>query len=82
MSKKEKLLEKLRNNPKGIRFKEIDLILTWYGFERRQSGKGSSHYVYKLGHHTVTIVYYTSLVHADAVREVLRIIDELEEMSR
>jgi hypothetical protein len=45
MSKKAKLLEKLRNNPKSIRFEEIDLILTSYGFTRRQPSGGSSHYI-------------------------------------
>jgi hypothetical protein len=37
MSKKAKLFEKLRNNPKSIRFEEIDLVLSSYGFTHRQS---------------------------------------------
>lgn len=49
MGKLRKLLEKIRNNPKTVRFEELDKILISAGFTRRQSGKGSSHYLYKLG---------------------------------
>ncbi|MCL0041698.1 hypothetical protein M1N12_01300 [Peptococcaceae bacterium] len=44
MTKKEKLLKKLKNNPRTVKFKEIDKILKDIGFERRQPAKGSSHY--------------------------------------
>ena len=36
MSKLEKLLEKIKNNPKSVRFAELDRILTIAGFVRRQ----------------------------------------------
>lgn len=32
MSKKEKLMEKIKNNPKAIRFEELDKILKDVGF--------------------------------------------------
>ena len=47
MSKLEKLLEKIKNNPKSVRFDELDRILTAAGFVRRQPKSGSSHYVYQ-----------------------------------
>lgn len=46
MSKKEKRLQQIFRHPKAVHFSELDGVLTEYGYERRQSGKGSSHYVY------------------------------------
>lgn len=46
MSKKEKRLQQIFRNPKAVRFSELDSVLSEYGYECRQSGKGSSHYVY------------------------------------
>ena len=39
MTKKEKLLKKLKNNPRTVKFKEINKILKDIGFERRQHRK-------------------------------------------
>jgi predicted RNA binding protein YcfA (HicA-like mRNA interferase family) len=45
MSHYEKLYRKIKNNPKNVRFNEIDKLLTNVGgFERRN--KGTSHYIY------------------------------------
>lgn len=46
MSQLEKLLQRIMNNPKTVRFEELDKVLIKDGFVRRQSGKGTSHYVY------------------------------------
>lgn len=46
MTRKIKNIEQLYNNPKNVVFLDIDKILLDKGYERRQSGKGSSHYVY------------------------------------
>ena len=46
MSKKKKLLEKMRRNPRNIRFEELENLLLAYGFEKR-AGKGS-HAIYKI----------------------------------
>jgi len=35
MAKRDKRLEKIRNNPKDVRFEELDQLLRDYGFERR-----------------------------------------------
>ncbi|NMB97279.1 MAG: hypothetical protein GYA02_11830 [Clostridiaceae bacterium] len=45
MSHYKKLYLKIKNNPKNVRFDEIDKLLTKIGgFERRN--KGTSHYIY------------------------------------
>ncbi len=38
MSKRKKLLERMRRNPQNVRFAEIDTLLLAFGFERRQRG--------------------------------------------
>jgi predicted RNA binding protein YcfA (HicA-like mRNA interferase family) len=45
MAKKAKLLERLRNNPKNVRFADLDKLLRWHGFECRS--RRGSHYIYK-----------------------------------
>ncbi|MDA8211208.1 MAG: hypothetical protein M0021_04935 [Clostridia bacterium] len=46
MTKFDKLYAKIVNNPKDVKFEDIDNILKKYGFECRQPSKGSSHYNY------------------------------------
>ncbi len=43
MARKEKLLERIRNNPNQVRFEDIDKIMRQKGFEERHH---ASHYVY------------------------------------
>ena len=77
MSKREKLLERIQDNPRSVRFEEIDLLLIQYGFMRRQPRGGSSHYFYSLGSYNVTIARHRHYVHFKAVKEVLSILDEI-----
>jgi len=46
MKKKSKILEHILTSSKNIRFSDLNKILIEYGYERRQSGTGGSHYVY------------------------------------
>ncbi len=46
MTKKDNRLQRILQNPRHVRFSDLDAVLTEYGYERRQSGKGSSHYAY------------------------------------
>jgi predicted RNA binding protein YcfA (HicA-like mRNA interferase family) len=46
LSKLKKLLQKIKNNPRQVRFEELDKILLHYGFSKRQPKGGSSHYYY------------------------------------
>ena len=75
MSKFEKLLERIKNNPKTVRFEEIEKILLRYGFKESQSGKGSSHYIFKKGKMRFTIPR-----HGQFVKEIyiLQVIEALE----
>ncbi len=55
MSQLEKLLERIKNNPKTVRFNELDKILQNAGFAVRQPRGGSSHYTYTKGKIILTI---------------------------
>jgi hypothetical protein len=39
--KKEKIFDRIRNNPKAVRFEELKKVLTDVGFEERQPKGGS-----------------------------------------
>jgi predicted RNA binding protein YcfA (HicA-like mRNA interferase family) len=47
MTKKDKALEKLRQNQKNVRFEELVAVLLALGFEMKEGGKGS-HVVFKI----------------------------------
>lgn len=78
MTKREKLRQNIQNNPKSVRFEDMDVLLTQYGFERRQPGKGSSHYVYKLGEYSLVIARHRPFIHVNAVKDVLKVIRQLD----
>ena len=44
MTRREKELERIRNNPTNVSFEDLDKLLRSYGFEPRSHG--GSHYVY------------------------------------
>ena len=46
MSRMEKLLEKIRNNPKDVSYEDLDKLLRWAGFIRRVQHSGTSHFYY------------------------------------
>ena len=46
MTKKPKLLERVRNSPKDAKFSEVQKLLKDAGFRERQPRGGSSHYIY------------------------------------
>lgn len=58
MSQFAKLLLRIINNPKTVRFEELDKILIKDGFTRRQAGKGSSHYIYTKGEKFLTVPFH------------------------
>ena len=45
MSKKEKLLKSIKNNPKDVRFDDLKKLLIAYGYEPHNNG--GSHWVFK-----------------------------------
>ena len=56
MTKKVKKIKNIHENPKNVIFTELDSLLLEVGYEKRQSGKGSSHYVYSHPSSTILIV--------------------------
>ena len=44
MSKQDKLLQKIRNNPTNVKFETIQKIMLTYGFTETTPSGGSSHY--------------------------------------
>ena len=44
--RKEEVLEKMRNNPKGWRFQQLRGLLEHFGFDVRQPSGGGSHAIF------------------------------------
>lgn len=82
MSDLEKLLERMRRNPKGVRFADLARVCDAFFGSARQSG--SSHRVYRTpwrGDPRVNIQDDKGMAKAYQVRQVLRAIDRLKEES-
>ena len=77
LSQWEKLLERIRNNPKTVTFEEVAKILCKLGYEQRQPGGGSSHYTFrKPGKPPLTIPRKSPYVKEEYVKLVIAAIDE------
>ena len=79
MTKKAKLLQKIKNNPKAVAFNDLDGLLTGYGFARRVPRSGSSHHIYTLGRHQISVPYRRPYVKEVYVRHVLEILAQIDE---
>ena len=77
MSRKEKALEKLRQNPKHVRFEELETILLRLGFQKRQDG--TSHALFKFVSHIVNVPKRKPFVKPKYVLLVLKVLDELSQ---
>lgn len=78
MTQRDKLLKRMRENPKGIRPDEVDSLLIYYGFEKRRSGK--NHCVYCFGETTLIVNFHCNYVHPQAIKEILATLSELFEV--
>ncbi|MBQ7478133.1 MAG: type II toxin-antitoxin system HicA family toxin [Selenomonadaceae bacterium] len=77
MSKWEKLLEKIRNNPKTVTFEEVDKVMKRLGYDGKFPRGGSSHCIYrKPGHTPVTVPRYEPYVKEEYVKQVIEAMDE------
>ena len=77
MSQFEKLLERIKNNPKSVRFEELQKILEKYGFISSQPQGGSSHYTFRRSDgKKVTIPKHSPYVKAIYVKLVIDLIGE------
>jgi len=79
VGKLEKLLQKIKNNPKQVRFDELDKILTRAGFERRQPRGGSSHYYYTKSSMQISIPYRQPYVLTTYVVAAIKLLERMGE---
>lgn len=77
MGQREKLLERIRNNPKDVAFDDLDKLLQWHGFERRNPG--GSHYVYSRAGATHLTVPRARPLRSVYVRQALALLESLQE---
>ncbi len=76
MSKREKALARFRNNPKNVRYEELEAVLLYLGFEKRQ--KGTSHVVFSIpGSSPITIPVRKPFLKPIYVELAIHAIDEL-----
>lgn len=79
MSKREKLRQKIEQNPKNVRFNDLSRLLEFYGFELRRT-KGSHHsFVAKIAEQEVLLVVpYEQPLKAVYVKQALELIKKIE----
>ncbi len=78
MTKRQKQLEKIRNNPKNVRFEELDKLLHEFGFTRRQPRSGSSNFIYVRDKLRLTIPMNRPHLREVYVKSVVKLLDEIE----
>ena len=76
MSKREKLIQKLKSNPDNVRFETIQELLLYFGFKQRQPSSGSSHYTFVYNSTIITIPKHKPLKRI-YVKRVLEILEEI-----
>lgn len=77
MSKRDKLLQSIKNNPSNVKFETLQKLLLHYSFKERQPKGGSSHYTYTLGKLILTVPKHKP-VNKIYVKQFLKFIDEIE----
>lgn len=77
MSQREKALARWGNNPRTVRFEEIDALLLSLGFDKRQRG---SHAFYTRGEHRIGVPFRRPYVGAVYVKQLLALLDELPDL--
>lgn len=76
MSKLEKLLLRIRNNPKTVRFIQLEKILIRCGFEKRQPSGGSSHYIFTKDDFVLCVPRHKTFVKRIYVEQLLKWLEE------
>ncbi len=76
MSKKEKLLSAMKNNPKDVPFEDIKKLLEGYGYICHNSG--GSHFVFRKEFCEHIVIPYHKPIKAIYVKHVLEILGELK----
>ena len=80
MTKKSKLIDRLRNNPKDAKFSEVRKLLKDAEFSERQPKGGSSHYIYynEFLDRIVTLTKGRKQLPEYQVKDALRALQRLE----
>lgn len=78
MSKLEKLLARIKNNPKTVSFKDLEKVLLRDGYQKRQPRGGSSHYIFKKGRNILSVPYNTPFVKECYVEQAIIALNENE----
>jgi len=78
MSKREKAVAKIRQNPKNVRFEEIETILHRLGFVKRQDG--TSHAIFTWGSHVIVVPKRKPFVKRKYIELMLDELDKIEEL--
>lgn len=81
MTKHEKLIRKIRNNPTDVNFETLQKLLLEYGFKERQPKGGSSHYTYTRGDTIITVPRHKP-VNKIYVKQVIKLIDDIEALQK
>ncbi len=81
MTKKSKLLERIRNNLKDAKFSEVRKLLINSGFSERQPKGGSSHYVFyhESLDRIVTLTKESKKLPEYQVKDALRVLQRVED---
>ncbi|MFC2053171.1 type II toxin-antitoxin system HicA family toxin [Chloroflexota bacterium] len=76
MGRRAKKLERFRQNPKNVRYEELESVLLYLGLEKRRGG--GSHAVFSFpGHEPITIPVNKPFLKPTYVKQILKMIDEL-----
>jgi len=76
MSKIDKLLQRTRNNPKNVRFEDIESLLNGLGFKIRSRG---SHYTFRKDRNIIMVVKPHGSKKFAAMADVKKILAYLKE---
>ncbi len=76
MSKTNKLLQRIKDNPKNVRFEDIESLLDGLGFKIRSKG---SHYTFKKDSNIIMVVKPHGKKKFTAIADVKKIIGYLKE---
>lgn len=74
MSKKDKLIKAMKNNPKNIPFEDIKKLLEDHGYVYHNSG--GSHFVFRKDNMASIVIPYRKPIKAIYVKHVLEILGE------
>lgn len=76
MSRMDKLIQRIKENPKNVRFEDIESLLNGLGFQTRSRG---SHYTFKKGKTIIMVVKPHGRKKFTAMVDIKKMLDYLKE---